>query len=227
MKRYAPLFIAIASVFSCNCFAQRSAQPANDKTDNAQLLADNTSNNGLAVVSYHVEERINMAFGSSVTTYDVSSLSLINTNDLGENNVRVVTPRYAKVRAKALPVALINAQPKTAVAAITAPIKLLKIDELAKEEKKKYVSIDVLNTYERVLEKGYKSTEMLLRVANSRYFEGNLILSAKWYGELFAMTTDLDPVYYYRYGQSLKAAGDLKKAAEMMKLFDTKSHSEK
>jgi hypothetical protein len=37
------------------------------------------------------------------------------------------------------------------------------------------------------------------------------------------MNTELQPEYYYRYAQSLKAVGDYKKADDMMKLFNTNS----
>jgi hypothetical protein len=40
--------------------------------------------------------------------------------------------------------------------------------------------------------------------------------AARWYGELFAMTTDLEPVYYYRYAQSLRFHWWKWKSDEMM-----------
>ena len=118
MKKSAPLFLALISVFSFHCLAQRSV-PANVKITNTQLSSEKMSQNDLAVVSYHVEERINMAFGSTVTTYDVSSLNLVSTHDLGQNNVRVVTPKYEKVRVKAV---ALDELSKASVATITAAI---------------------------------------------------------------------------------------------------------
>ena len=87
MKKYAFFFVAIGSVFSYSCFAQ----------SNAKDLSDMSSKNDLAVVSYHVEERINMNFGGSVRTYEVSNLDMITPKDLGKNNVRIITPKYAKI----------------------------------------------------------------------------------------------------------------------------------
>lgn len=238
MKKLAPLFLAIACLFSFHGFSQRSERVlSHAKTGNAQLMSDNMSNNDLAVVSYHVEEKVNMAFGSYTTTYDVSSLSLVSTNDLGPNNTRTVTPKYGKAKTKttafAIPMAAtVNTgnkeQPKAAAVDLASVMKSVKIDAVATENKMKYVNIDILNTYERILEKGYKSREMLLRVANSRYFAGDLTLAAKWYSQLFdEKTDDLDVVYYFRFSQSLKAIGQLDKAKKMMAVYDVKSVSEK
>jgi len=222
MKNYTPLFIAIASIFSFSCYAQRDVRiSANSKTDDTQLLADSMSNNDLAIVSYHVEERINMNFGSHITTYNVSSLSLVNTNDLGQNNTRVITPKYGK--AKAVVASVINIQPTPAVATIIPVVQPVKVDLKIVEDKKKYVNIDILSTYERVIEKGYKSIDMLKRVGNGRFFDGDLVMAAKWYSQLFSMTTDLEPVYYYRYAQSLASIREIEKANEMMAIFENKN----
>ena len=40
--------------------------------------------------------------------------------------------------------------------------------------------------------------------------------AAKWYGELFAMTTDLDAIYYDQYAKSLYAIGENEKANYIM-----------
>lgn len=219
MKNYAPLLIAVASVFSFSCFAQRSNNVS--KMENTQLMADNLANNDLAVVAYHVEERINMAFGSSVTTYEVSNLSLVSTADLGQNNSRIITPKYAKTKVKAVAITHEPAIVSTnAIPVVATPIKV----EVPVEVKKvKSVNIDILSTYERVLDKGYKSVEMLQRVGNSRYFDGDLVMAAKWYTQLFDLTKDLEPVYYYRYAKSLAAVSQTQKANEMMAMFENKN----
>ena len=212
MKNYALLFVAIGSISSYGCFAQSNA---NDFTDLAS---------GNEIIAYHVEERINKPMGSSITTYEVTSLSLVHTNDLGKNNTRTVTPKYGKVRSKAtaliVEAATTTETSKTAITTTTvAPIKAF----IAVPETKDKVVIDVVGTYERVMDKGYKSVDMLIKVADRHFFEGDLVLSAKWYAELFAVKDDLEAVYYYRYAQSLKAVNQNAKAAEMMKIFNTKS----
>jgi outer membrane protein OmpA-like peptidoglycan-associated protein/tetratricopeptide (TPR) repeat protein len=87
----------------------------------------------------------------------------------------------------------------------------------------KFAYIDATKTYERIANKGYKSADMFQKIANAYFFNAELDKAAKWYGELFAMNTELQPEYYYRYAQSLKAVGDYKKADEMMRLFNTNS----
>jgi hypothetical protein len=77
MKNLAPIFVVIASLFSANAFAQPSKSDASDVIiDNTLSMSDASANNNLPIVAYHVEERINMPFGSRITTYEVSSLSL-------------------------------------------------------------------------------------------------------------------------------------------------------
>ena len=70
-----------------------------------------------------------------------------------------------------------------------------------------YAYVDAIKTYERVAEKGYKSADMFQKLGNAYYFNSDFEKAAKWYGELYALTPDLEPEYYYRYAQSLKAIG--------------------
>jgi outer membrane protein OmpA-like peptidoglycan-associated protein len=97
--------------------------------------------------------------------------------------------------------------------------------KLASADKKyeNYSYIDAIKTYERVAEKGYKSVDMFQKLGNSYYFNADLEQSAKWYGELFAMTSEVQPVYYFRYSQSLRAIDENNKADEMLKKFSTLS----
>jgi len=89
-----------------------------------------------------------------------------------------------------------------------------------------YAYIDAIKTYERVAEKGYKSVDMFEKLGNAYYFNAEYDKAARWYGELFAMTTDLEPEYYYRYGQSLKSVGQNDKANEMLEIFHQKAASD-
>ncbi|MDD5151768.1 MAG: OmpA family protein [Flavobacterium sp.] len=86
-----------------------------------------------------------------------------------------------------------------------------------------YAYIDAIKTYERVAEKGYKSVDLFQKLGNSYYFNSELEKAAKWYGELFAMNSNLEPEYYYRYSQSLKAVGQNEKANEMLEMFNQKA----
>lgn len=211
MKKYAQFFIAIASAFSLNAFAQ-SGQ-------------DLMASNDLAVVSYHVEERINKNFGGRITTYNVPSLNLVSTKELGENNVRIITPKYAKVRAKIAPFTMFNNRETKGLTSIdnitVGPINTDIVKTAPR--KREYVEITMVDTYERIMDKGYKSIPMITKVADKHFFDGDMTLAVKWYTELFSSTTDLAAVYYFRYAQALISTGQTAKGTEMMKIFETKS----
>jgi outer membrane protein OmpA-like peptidoglycan-associated protein len=90
-----------------------------------------------------------------------------------------------------------------------------------------YAYIDAIKTYERVAQKGYKSEDMFKKLGNSYYFNSEFAAAAKWYGELFAMNSEVEPEYYYRYAQSLKSSGDGAKANKILDEFNAKSNSDK
>ncbi|WKL49844.1 OmpA family protein [Flavobacterium pectinovorum] len=85
-----------------------------------------------------------------------------------------------------------------------------------------YAYIDVIKTYEKVALKGYKSEDMFRKLGDSYYFNSEFEGAAKWYGELFAMNTNIESEYYYRYAQSLRATGQIDKADKMMNEFTSK-----
>ena len=93
-------------------------------------------------------------------------------------------------------------------------------DEKAVKEYDRFAYIDAIKTYERMYERGYKSSDMLLKLANAYYFSGNLENAAKYYKELFAMNAVVTPECCYRYAQSLKSIKEYEKADEMMARFN-------
>ena len=111
-----------------------------------------------------------------------------------------------------LAAAPVNAKPNV--------LKEIKVDLPKLLEKKKYVNINFIDTYERVLEKGYRSADMLKRVANARFFQGELATAAKWYTELFKLDENLEAECYYRYAQSLKSINQMEKSNAMMAEFE-------
>ncbi|MBF4492303.1 hypothetical protein IRZ83_07015 [Flavobacterium sp. JLP] len=219
MKTNAVLFVAIVCVFPFYCFAQHNVSnaPIIATTGNTHSPSENKSNNDLVIVGYYVEETINMTFGKRVTKYEVSKLDMVYTNDLGPNNTRVVMPIYRKPKVKAVEASL---QSKKIVDTMSAAIQPIKVEVIAPTP---YVKIDVADTYGKVLDKGYKSAEMLKKVADRAYFEGDLATAAKYYEELLAMDVQLDDMYYYRYAQSLKGIDQTEKANEAMLLFESKN----
>jgi outer membrane protein OmpA-like peptidoglycan-associated protein len=89
-----------------------------------------------------------------------------------------------------------------------------------------YAYIDAIKTYEKVANKGYKSEDMFKKLGNSYYFNSNFEGASKWYGELFAMNTSVEPEYYYRYAQSLKSTGEIDKANKLLGEFNAKNKTD-
>lgn len=93
----------------------------------------------------------------------------------------------------------------------------------ANNKYEQYAYINAIKTYERIAKKGYKSVEMFKKLGNSYYFNAELELAGKWYDELFSMTQDVEPEYFYRYAHTLKATGNYAKADKMLLKFSEKS----
>lgn len=223
MKTYATLLLIMVPVFSFNSFGQHSA-PTPAAIENATLLLDGTPKDGLVIVGYYVEETVHMAFGKRITQYEVPKISMIDTYYLGPNNTRTVTPIYGKAKVK---IAEENLQPKTVSKTVTNVINPVNVAVIAPTKPQKYINVDVVTTYEKVIDKGYKTPEMLAKVADRAYFEGDLVTAAKYYGQLIEMNADLEAMYYYRYAQSLKGTEQIEKANEIMKLFEIKNSASK
>ena len=72
----------------------------------------------------------------------------------------------------------------------------------------------------RLLLLKYKSVEIFRKLGNAYYYNSEMEKAVKCYIELFAMTTDLEPEYYYRYAQSLRSIGKNDKANEMLEKYN-------
>lgn len=91
------------------------------------------------------------------------------------------------------------------------------------EKKSKIVYVNVLKTYERIVEKGYKSADLYQKLGNGYYTNSELDKASRWYCELFATASHLESEYYYRYAESLKAIGNDDEANKIMEKFNKKS----
>ncbi|MEL1253981.1 hypothetical protein AAEO57_09350 [Flavobacterium sp. DGU38] len=223
MKACVVHFIVLAGVFSLNCFGQVSQVINNVDVRKAPLKFDDKSDEDLVIESYCVEEVINLAGGKKrITTYEVSKLDMINTYDLGPNNTRTVTAIYKKAYVKATdpiaPSKITTIEAKQVIQPVT-------IKATVPEYSKKSVSIDVLNIYANVVDKGYKSADMLKKVADKYYFENDFEAAAKCYLQLFSVEENSEPVFYLRCAKSLKAINQPEKAEEMIRLFESKNGS--
>jgi outer membrane protein OmpA-like peptidoglycan-associated protein/tetratricopeptide (TPR) repeat protein len=82
-----------------------------------------------------------------------------------------------------------------------------------------YAYIDAIKTYEKEANKGYKSVDLFQKLGNAYYFNSQLDQAEKWYEQLFAMTSEVESEYYFRYAQSLKAVGKDALSNEIMDKF--------
>ena len=94
--------------------------------------------------------------------------------------------------------------------------------KLAKADKKydDYAFINAIEIYEEVAENGFKSQELFEKLGNAYYFNANFTEAAKWYDELFKLGGDIQPEYYFRYAQTLKAQKRYAEADDKMSEFN-------
>ncbi len=93
-------------------------------------------------------------------------------------------------------------------------------EKIAEKKYEGYSYIDAIAIYEKVAEKGHVSVELFQKLGDSYYFNGMLDKSKVWYDKLFQIENqNLDPEYYFRYSQSLKAVKAYKEADKMMEKF--------
>ena len=147
--------------------------------------------------------------------YNVSDSTSVNTKNLGPKYIGASSPKFTK------PNQFIASRKETITDSLKTNLKPSSLKTTATLEKQnEYASVVMINTYERVAEKGYKSVEIFKKLGNNFYFNDELDKAAKWYGELFEIAPDLEPEYYYRYSHSLKAIGENEKSNEMLEKFN-------
>ncbi|BCY29068.1 OmpA family protein [Flavobacterium okayamense] len=95
--------------------------------------------------------------------------------------------------------------------------------QLASANKKydKYSYVDAIEIYEKVADKGYKSAELFKRLGNAYYFNGEIDKASKWYSDLFALNEEVEPEYYFRYSQCLKAQEKYDEANKYLAKFNS------
>lgn len=79
-----------------------------------------------------------------------------------------------------------------------------------------YAFMDAREAYIKAIDKGYRSANLLGKLADSYYFNGEYIEASKWYGALFSYSEDIGSEYVYRYAQSLKSIGKYATADRIM-----------
>ena len=95
-------------------------------------------------------------------------------------------------------------------------------EKIAEKKYEGYSYIDAIAIYEKVAENGHASVELFQKLGDAYYFNGILDQSKLWYDQLFQLDHQaIDPEYYFRYSQSLKAVKSYKEADKMMEQFYT------
>ncbi|MGL4585051.1 MAG: OmpA family protein [Flavobacterium sp.] len=98
-------------------------------------------------------------------------------------------------------------------------------EKKADKEYEKLAYIDAIKIYERMAKKGYVNADILMKLADSYYFNGKLLDANKWYGELFNGEYEdkgkvtIPSEYYYRYAQTLKASEQYDLSKKVMEQF--------
>ncbi|OED43788.1 hypothetical protein AB832_02375 [Flavobacteriaceae bacterium (ex Bugula neritina AB1)] len=82
-----------------------------------------------------------------------------------------------------------------------------------------YSYVKTSDILRKVAEKGYESSELYQKLGNSYYFNNEYEQAAKWYGKLMVIDKTIDPEYYFRYSQTLKALKEYDKADTWMQKF--------
>lgn len=99
--------------------------------------------------------------------------------------------------------------------------------EKAEQKYNDLAYFDAISIYEKVAKKGYKSVELFERLGNCYYFNSDFETAVKWYEELFNLSPNVEPEYYYRFAQSLKSIGEYEKANKFLALFIQKNENDK
>ncbi|MFA9188558.1 tetratricopeptide repeat protein [Flavobacterium magnesitis] len=209
---------------SINKTAVRNKKPANlveikSKNDNTRvskspkkdsfLLAINNLNKQEKTINYPNKDNISRIDNLDIKSEKAPKLKTLVAAKTENKNIKITENPKTKKTPLALPTNNPIKEGPTVVIT-TEPIK----------EKPNYISINVTDVYERVAQKGYKSVYMFKEMANQYFFKNQMEKAVKWYEELFAMNSELDPIYYYRFGEALKKTGNIQKGNAMIEKFN-------
>jgi len=79
-----------------------------------------------------------------------------------------------------------------------------------------YSFINAREAYIKAADNGYRSVNLLSKLGDSYYFNGEYEDASKWYGALFSYSDEINSEYVYRYAQSLKSIGKYATADRVM-----------
>ncbi|MDT0622961.1 OmpA family protein [Croceitalea vernalis] len=100
-----------------------------------------------------------------------------------------------------------------------------RILERANQKYDEYSFRPAIDIYEKVLEKGYESSDILKKLGNAYYYNGKYEDAASIYEKLVQKYDSvITPDYLFRYAQTLKTLGDYQKSNIMMTRFAEKTN---
>ncbi|MGV6829899.1 MAG: OmpA family protein [Flavobacteriales bacterium] len=92
--------------------------------------------------------------------------------------------------------------------------------EKANKEFDKYSYIDAREIYLKVVEDGYDSAEILKKLGDTYYYNGDYDNAAKWYNKLIdKYPGDTEAKYFYRAAQSLKSIDQYEESDKLMAAY--------
>lgn len=175
--------------------------------NNIRIITPIYINEKLSKKNYYVETKnLKKEVGTNQKPTNLTEIKIDSKN--------IVIPENARIEKEALAIVMQNL-------IASEPYKVVK--NTATGKKLDYIEFSTIETYERVAEKGYKSIYIFKELGNHFYFKENMEKAVIWYEELFAMAHNLDPVFYYRFGDALRKTGKKKRGEAMIDQFNSLS----
>ncbi|MEX0287741.1 MAG: OmpA family protein [Flavobacteriaceae bacterium] len=88
------------------------------------------------------------------------------------------------------------------------------------EKYQNYSFSPAIDIYQRVIDKGYVSADLLQKLGNAYYFNANYEKATEIYKQLVdGYGSEVGPEYFFRYSQSLRTLGNYQEADELMAKF--------
>uniref|UniRef100_UPI00263572C6 OmpA family protein n=1 Tax=uncultured Formosa sp. TaxID=255435 RepID=UPI00263572C6 len=85
---------------------------------------------------------------------------------------------------------------------------------------KNYAYVKASDLYQEAVKKGDSSAHVLTRLGDCYYNNSDSEKAATWYSEAIRKYDDVDPIYYYKYAQSLRSLGKYEDAVVYLEKFN-------
>lgn len=172
--------------------------------DNIRIITPIYKNESYVKKNYYIETK-------NLNKEEGINRSPTNLVEIKIDSKKIEIPENPKLEKASLALVIRNLTKSEPVAVVNDETSRIKRDHLF---------INIIDIYERVAEKGYQSIYLFKELGNYYFFKNQMGKAARWYEELFAMTTDLEPVYYYRFGDALKKTGKTERGNAMVEKFN-------